>query len=218
MMAPNEIHLWGKKVFVDKSPVVFSYKPSDDWLDHFEVLSGEWTCENGCLIGSERRSTAALIVTKRDFGRDILFSFTMRSVPPATRDLNALFYAQVNEERNWIGESYVSGVNGWYEHRSGIERDEADGTVSLYSSTALYKYETGKEIFGLDSEVFKSGEAFVYHAGTKCEDGKIYTAGGRVLGVTSTGKTLDDAISKSYSALENIKFEKMHYRHDIGIK
>ena len=146
MKTPNEIHLWGKKAIVDKSPVVFSYNPSDDWLDHFEILAGEWKCERGYLIGLERKSTAALIVTKRDFGKDILFSFTMRAVPPATRDLNALFYAQVNEERNWIGESYVSGVNGWYEHRSGIERDEADGTVSLYSSTALYKYETGKKL------------------------------------------------------------------------
>jgi len=44
-------------------------------------------------------------------------------------------------------------------------------------------------------------------------DGKIYTAGGRVLGVTATGKTLDDAIAKSYSALKNISFEKMQEIH-----
>lgn len=142
----NEIHLWGKKVLLDKSPVVFTYNPGADWLEHWEVLSGEWKCEDGCLIGSERKSTAALIVSKKDFGRDIMFSFTIQAVPPATRDLNALFYTQVNEQRNWIGESYVCGLNGWYEHRSGIERDEADGTVSLYTSTALYKYVKGTEV------------------------------------------------------------------------
>jgi phosphoribosylamine--glycine ligase len=80
------------------------------------------------------------------------------------------------------------------------------------------KYESGKLITGLDAEVFKNGEAFVYHAGTKLEDGKVYTAGGRVLGVTSMGKTLDEAISASYSALKNIEFDKMHYRTDIGVK
>ena len=142
----NEIHLWGKKVLLDKSPVVFSYTPGDDWLDHWQILSGSWKCEDGYLIGSERRSTAALLVSKKEFGRDIMFSFTIKAVPPATRDLNALYYTQVNDEGNWIGESYVCGLNGWYEHRSGIERDEADGTVSLYTSTALYKYVKGTEV------------------------------------------------------------------------
>jgi len=142
----KEIHLWGKKVLLDKSPVVFSYNPGADWLEHWEVLAGDWKCEDGCLVGSERRSTAALIVSKKDFPRDIMFSFTIQAVPPATRDLNALFYAQVNDARNWIGESYVCGLNGWYEHRSGIERDEADGSVSLYTSTALYKYIKGTEV------------------------------------------------------------------------
>ena len=59
---------------------------------------------------------------------------------------------------------------------------------------------------------------FVYHAGTKLENGKVLTAGGRVLGVTAMGDTLDDAIAKSYKALKNISFDKMHYRNDIGIK
>ena len=142
----NEIHLWGKKVLVDKSPIIMKYTPGEDWLEHWEPLRGEWKCEDGYLIGAERESTAALIVSRRDFGSDILFSFTIQAVPPATRDLNAMFYTQVNEERNWIGESYVCGLNGWYEHRSGIERDEADGSVSLYTSTALYKYVSGTEV------------------------------------------------------------------------
>lgn len=142
----NEIHLWGKKVLLDRSPVIMKYNPGKDWLEHWEPLCGEWKCEDGYLIGAERESTAALIVSRRDFGKDILFSFTIQAVPPATRDLNAMFYTQVNEERNWIGESYVCGLNGWYEHRSGIERDEADGSVSLYTSTALYKYVTGTEV------------------------------------------------------------------------
>jgi len=80
------------------------------------------------------------------------------------------------------------------------------------------KYETGKEISGLDSDVFASDDLFVYHAGTKVDDGKIYTAGGRVLGVTATGCDLDRAIARAYDALGNISFDKMHYRNDIGIK
>ncbi len=79
------------------------------------------------------------------------------------------------------------------------------------------KYETGKPISGLD-ENGQCGGAYVYHAGTKLEEGKFLTAGGRVLGVTATGDTLRDALDKAYKAVETVSFEKAHYRHDIGAK
>ena len=77
------------------------------------------------------------------------------------------------------------------------------------------KYETGKEISGLD-EKGQSPLAYVYHAGTKLENGKYYTAGGRVLGVTATGSDLREALDKAYKAVEAITFEKAHHRNDIG--
>lgn len=142
-MKGNEIHLWGKKVLLDKSPIVMSYQPGDDWLEHWEPKTGEWRCEDGYFIGAERQSTAALLISKREFSDSMMLSFTVQAVPPATRDLNAFYFAKWNDERNFLGESYVCGLNGWYEHRSGIERDEQDGSVTLYTSTALYKYKTG---------------------------------------------------------------------------
>ncbi len=77
------------------------------------------------------------------------------------------------------------------------------------------KYETGKEISGLD-ENGQSDLAYVYHAGTKLEDGKFLTAGGRVLGITATGTDLKTALDKAYKAVDTITFEKAHYRKDIG--
>ena len=79
------------------------------------------------------------------------------------------------------------------------------------------KYETGKEISGLDENGQASG-AFVYHAGTKLENGRFLTAGGRVLGVTATGDNLKTALNEAYSAVEKISFDKAHYRKDIGQK
>ena len=58
----------------------------------------------------------------------------------------------------------------------------------------------------------------VYHAGTKKENGKFYTNGGRVLGITSVKDTLDEALDNSYEAVKRITFENMHYRTDIGRK
>ena len=77
------------------------------------------------------------------------------------------------------------------------------------------KYETGKVISGLD-EKGQSPLAYVYHAGTKLEDGNYLTAGGRVLGVTATGDDLRAALDSAYKAVETITFEKAHYRKDIG--
>lgn len=79
------------------------------------------------------------------------------------------------------------------------------------------KYETGKPISGLD-EKGQSPLAYVYHAGTKLEDGKYLTSGGRVLGVTSAADDLKSALAEAYKAVESISFEKAHYRRDIGAK
>ena len=73
-------------------------------------------------------------------------------------------------------------------------------------------YEKGKEICGLD----QVKNATVYHAGTKQTDGKYYTNGGRVLGVTAVADTLRSAVDAAYAAAKPITFEKMHFRNDIG--
>ena len=79
------------------------------------------------------------------------------------------------------------------------------------------KFETDKEIFGLN-EASKLADTFVFHAGTKRVDKKILSAGGRVLGVTALGSSLDDAITRAYSAVEKITFERCFFRRDIGAK
>jgi phosphoribosylamine--glycine ligase len=58
----------------------------------------------------------------------------------------------------------------------------------------------------------------VFHAGTKEENGKILTNGGRVLGVTAVGDNLSQALKKAYEAIEHIMFEGKQYRKDIGQK
>lgn len=83
------------------------------------------------------------------------------------------------------------------------------------------KYETGKEISGLNSDgqaVAAEDSAYVYHAGTKLDGGRYLTAGGRVLGVTAIGEDLQAALDKAYAAVGTISFEKAHYRKDIGAK
>ena len=93
--------------------------------------------------------------------------------------------------------------------------DKSCACVVIASGGYPEKYETGKEISGLD-EKGQPPLAYVYHAGTKLENGKYYTAGGRVLGVTATGSDLREALDKAYKAVDAITFEKAHHRNDIG--
>jgi len=78
-------------------------------------------------------------------------------------------------------------------------------------------YVKDKEVRGLhDAERLK--DIVVFHAGTKKAGDKILTSGGRVLGVTGLGTTIEDAIDKTYKAVNKINFEGMHFRRDIGAK
>ncbi len=96
-------------------------------------------------------------------------------------------------------------------------KNEACACVIEASGGYPVKYEKGFEISGLD-ENGQHENVIVYHAGTKKENNKFYTNGGRVLGISATAPTLAEALAKSYAAVKEITFEKMHYRTDIGKK
>ncbi|MEI6478810.1 MAG: phosphoribosylamine--glycine ligase, partial [bacterium] len=88
-------------------------------------------------------------------------------------------------------------------------------TVMCASKGYPGSYEKGKVINGLDD---LNEDVVVFHAGTKEQEGKIVTNGGRVLGVSATGEDLKDALSKAYKTIENISFDGMQFRRDIGAK
>lgn len=104
--------------------------------------------------------------------------------------------------------------------------DETDGAslkwqnkfaVSLTLASKGYPdlYETGLQIEGIE-EAKKIKDVVVFHAGTKIHDGKLVTAGGRVLSVVALGDDLKKALDKVYRAAEQIHFEGMYYRKDIA--
>ena len=89
--------------------------------------------------------------------------------------------------------------------------DKSACCVVMASNGYPQKYETGFELT-IPTEI--DGE--VYVAGAKIEDGKLLTAGGRVLGAVAVDDTLKGAVNKAYSLVPEIKFENAYFRHDIG--
>ncbi|TYP95294.1 phosphoribosylamine--glycine ligase [Fodinibius salinus] len=86
--------------------------------------------------------------------------------------------------------------------------------VVLASDGYPVEYEKGKEITGIDDV----SDALVFHAGTKSQNDKIYTDGGRVLSVVGQGESLKQAINNTYEEVEKISFENKYFRSDIGAK
>jgi phosphoribosylamine--glycine ligase len=91
----------------------------------------------------------------------------------------------------------------------------ASACVVMASGGYPGKFEVGKEITGLHEAGGVPGVK-VLHAGTKCDGNKIVTNGGRVLGITAAGATLDEALGRVYEAAQQIHFVGAHYRKDIG--
>jgi phosphoribosylamine--glycine ligase len=94
-------------------------------------------------------------------------------------------------------------------------RSGAAACVVIASEGYPGKYPSGREIRGLDAAF---DQAVVFHAGTKLSEGKVVTAGGRVLGVAGLGADFREAIDRAYAAVGMIEFEGMQYRKDIGYK
>jgi phosphoribosylamine---glycine ligase len=105
-----------------------------------------------------------------------------------------------------------------HQHLSGIELDIDEryaSTIVAVSGGYPNEYEKGIEIAGLDDV---HGSTQIFHMGTKTEDGKLVTNGGRVLCATALAPTLEEAIEHSRDAMDAINFEGKYYRRDIGFE
>ncbi len=110
-------------------------------------------------------------------------------------------------------EATIDGTIG----KCSVEWD-ARPAVSVVLASGGYpdKYDTGKPISGLD-EAEKLDDVQIFHAGTRNVNGRIVTAGGRVLAVTALGSTIEAARTRAYEAISHIHFDGMHYRRDIAV-
>ena len=113
-------------------------------------------------------------------------------------------------------EIMLATTNGTLEQTPVEFAQSSAACVILASGGYPQKYATGKIISGLEKGHLANKSALVYHAGTKQTPEGLATSGGRVLGVTAVADTLQQAIQKAYTAAENISFEGMHFRKDIG--
>ncbi|MCH5279153.1 MAG: phosphoribosylamine--glycine ligase [Christensenellaceae bacterium] len=102
--------------------------------------------------------------------------------------------------------------NGTLEETEVKISDKHSCCLVLASGGYPEKYEKGKQIIIDDFPA----DVGIFHAGTKLENERFYTSGGRVLGITAVRESLKEAVGAAYEAAKHIEFEKMYMRHDIG--
>ena len=162
----------------------------------------------------------AMAAEGRPFKGIIFFGLMLTADGPKVLEYNARFgdpEAQVVLPRmkNDIIEVMEACVNGTLDQVDLQFEDNAAVCVVLASDGYPVKYEKGIPMYGFENFKDKDGY-YCFHAGTKLKDGQIVTNGGRVLGITATGKDLKEARKNAYEATEWITFANKYMRHDIG--
>ena len=165
-------------------------------------------------------SVDAIASEGREYKGVIFFGLMLTPDGPKVLEYNARFgdpEAQVVLPRmkNDIIEVMEACVNGTLDQINLQFEDNAAVCVVLASDGYPVKYEKGIPMYGFENFKGKDGY-YCFHAGTKLKDGQIVTNGGRVLGITATGKDLKEARKNAYEATEWITFANKYMRHDIG--
>ncbi len=157
----------------------------------------------------------------REFKGIIFFGLMLTADGPKVLEYNARFgdpetQVVLPRMKNDIVDVFEACVDGTLDQIDLQFEDNAAVCVVLASDGYPEHYEKGKKITGLENFKDKDGY-YVFHAGSKFDaEGNILTNGGRVLGVTATGKDLKEARANAYKATEWVHFENKYMRHDIG--
>ena len=168
-----------------------------------------------------QKTVDAMRAEGREFKGIIFFGLMLTADGPKVLEYNARFgdpetQVVLPRMKNDIVDLFEACIDGTLDQIDLQFEDNAAVCVVLASDGYPEHYEKGFPIHGL--EHFKDADGYyVFHAGSKFDaDGQIVTNGGRVLGVTATGKTLKEARTNAYKATEFITFDNKYMRHDIG--
>lgn len=167
-----------------------------------------------------QKTVDAMKAEGREFKGVIFFGLMLTENGPKVLEYNARFgdpEAQVVLPRlkNDIIDVFEACIDGTLDQLKVEFEDNAAVCVVLASKGYPVSYEKGFPIQGLEQFAGRE-DYFCFHAGTKWEDGRFVTNGGRVLGITATGTDLKQAREKAYQATEWVKFDNKYMRTDIG--
>lgn len=189
-----------------------TFSPSPFYTEEVDAFCKEYIYQ---------KTVDAMSAEGRAFKGIIFFGLMLTANGPRVLEYNARFgdpetQVVLPRMKNDIIDVFEACIDGTLDQIDLQFEDNAAVCVVLASDGYPEHYEKGFKISGLKK--FKDADGYyVFHAGSKFhEDGDIVTNGGRVLGVTATGKDLKEARANAYQATEWVEFGNKYMRHDIG--
>lgn len=150
-----------KLAFIDvdlkNSELIFEQDSFDasSFEENFVVKSGNWTTQDGWVVGKNPDMCPGMIVSKKDFYGNVMVEITAKMVAPSTHDINVMINGEWDEEKDCRGNAYVAGVEAFWHGNVGFEKSPE---YKLTAATPLFTFDPEKE------HVFKMGNI----------DGKIF--------------------------------------------
>ncbi|MDD4189224.1 MAG: phosphoribosylamine--glycine ligase [Eubacteriales bacterium] len=175
-----------------------------------------------CMTNIYKKTIDAMADIGRKFKGVIYFGLILTKEGPKVLEYNARFgdpetQAVLPRLKTDLAEIFEAVIDERLDEIEIKWSDEPVVCVVIASGGYPKKYQKGYEIHGIQ-DAGRDGDTVVFHAGTKSENGRLVTSGGRVLGVASTGPDFRTALERAYEGVQKISFTDMYYRKDIGRK